>query len=172
MAGAVPDSSKVNGNAPTISTVLCIALAVCILVLICVIRKTNTLIALREVTTRTRSAFRGRGLDNETINSIPIIRFAARRSTNSEELELSNNALHGRSRPPDGRLETILEDGRSGLHEEGDDSKRNIRTHIIAVVRHWKSLVPKRPTRRLRNPELEPPHQDPSCPICVSEQDK
>ncbi|KAK6204160.1 hypothetical protein LQW54_008394 [Pestalotiopsis sp. IQ-011] len=164
MAGAVPDPTKVRGNAPTITTTLCIALAILILIGVCIARKTNTLAAVREVATRTRSTLNGRGLDSTTINSIPIVQYTSgrnRRGTNECER---------------GRLETIHEDGVGAAPEQssGNDNNTansNVLARLQGILKRWKALIPKRPFPRLQKPQpAELSRQDEtSCSICTED---
>jgi RING finger protein 165 len=166
MAGAAPDASKVKGNAPTISTSLCIALAVVILIGVCIARKTNTLAALQEVAARTRSSLRGRGLDDETINSIPIVRYTGRRNSRA------NDDYKLGARPPlaGSGLETIPEDSMAIQGLTPGQPRGGIRIHARSTLARWRALIPKRPTPRLRRPDPELSRQeDTSCSICTEE---
>ncbi|KAH6657409.1 hypothetical protein BKA67DRAFT_188325 [Truncatella angustata] len=170
MAGATPDSSKINGNAPTISTVLCITLAVVILIGVCVARKTNTLAALQEVAARTRSTWRGRGLEEETIDSIPIIKYKSTRPPNTEDRELNTDISSAKPPVPGGRLETILEDDTAALPATSTGrQKQNVRTRIKDIIERCSLAIPKRPTPLLQKPGSELVRQDASCPICTED---
>lgn len=163
MAGAVPDPTKVRGNAPTITTTLCIALAIVILIGVCIARKTNTLAAVREVATRTRSTLNGRGLDNTTINSIPIVQYTSgrnRRGTNECER---------------GRLETIPEDGGAAPEHGSGNDNNTAKSHALVrmqgTLTRWKALVPKRPSPRLQKPHPADlsRQEETSCSICTED---
>lgn len=168
MAGAAPDPSKVKGNAPTITTILCIVLAIVILIGVCIARKTNTLAAVREVATRTRSTLSGRrGLDSSTINSIPIVRYAG---TDGRGNQPSSN--DDCERGP--RLETIHEDdGATDPRRDSphDAARPNFARRIYVRLKRWEALVPKRPTPRLQKPHPErlSRQEETSCSICAED---
>ncbi|ETS82030.1 hypothetical protein PFICI_07032 [Pestalotiopsis fici W106-1] len=161
MAGAAPDPSKVKGNAPTITTTLCIVLAIVILIGVCIARKTNTLAAVREVATRTRSTLRGRGLDSSTINSIPIVQYT---STNRRNRRSSHEFERG-------RLDTIPEGGVAGRDSNEATPRPSVPHRVCDKLKEWKALIPKRPTPRLQKsqPERLSRQEETSCAICAED---
>lgn len=169
MAGAVPDSSKIDGNAPAISTALCITLAVVILIGVCIARKTNTLGTLQEAAARTRSSFRRRGLDNETIESIPITQYHySQQRPPSAEHQFDSTTTPNR-KDITSRLETILEDGTADQPSTESEAKKGSHAWVGAILGRVRTLVPKQPRPHLRKPRSDLARQDSSCSICTED---
>lgn len=167
MAGPAPSPAP-NGNATTISTAICIALAIVILIAVCILRKTNSLAAIQEAATRTRSSIRRRGLDSETINSIPIIKYIEGRSPTADEHELETMRPSRQARTSGGRLETILEVEATDRHVDEVKGKRSIRMHVIDIFERWRMAIMRRPKIHLQRPDTELIHHS-SCPVCTED---
>ncbi|KAH8648568.1 hypothetical protein BX600DRAFT_116417 [Xylariales sp. PMI_506] len=175
------NSTSTGDHAPSVSAALCITLAVLVLIGGCVAHQTNSLSRLRETAIQTHRRLTGRGLDDETINQIPIVKYhaAAKRDGTTDSGRGRDEQQQQQQQPSEpaaaaaGRLETIPEDGSAAVATAAIEPTKQHQEgwrRLTATLQRCRDDISKLPLSRFKKSKSQPDAlQSQSCSICTDD---